>query len=151
MTASRCSRGGSRCFVLPEPSCTHRARSAFSPRPTPRLGICRRDRIASPRLRSSTHERSSEVELHRLRGDMMNARGDYAAAEQNYQRALAVAERQSAKTFGLRAAISLARLWRDQGKCTEARDLLALGYGWFTEGFDMPLLRDAKALLKELA
>ena len=81
----------------------------------------------------------------------MNARGDYAAAEQNYQRALAVAERQSAKTFGLRAAISLARLWRDQGKCTQARDLLALGYGRFTEGFDMPLLRDAKALLEELA
>src|SRR5215475_16177948 len=102
-------------------------------------------------LIETTHERSSEVELHRLRGDMMNARGDQAAAEQNYHLALAVAERQSAKTFGLRAATSLARLWRDQGKCAEALDLLALGYGWFTEGFDMPLLRDAKALLKELA
>jgi hypothetical protein len=58
---------------------------------------------------------------------------DQAAAEQNYHRALAVAERQSAKTLGLRAATSLARLWRDQGKCTEARDLLAPVYGSFTE------------------
>ena len=81
----------------------------------------------------------------------MNARGDQAAAQQNYHRALAVAERQSAKTFGLRAATSLARLWRDQGKCAEAHDLLALGYGRFTEGFDTPVLLDAKALLEELA
>jgi class 3 adenylate cyclase/predicted ATPase len=102
-------------------------------------------------LIETTCERSSEVELHRLRGDMMNAQGDQAAAEQNYYRALAVAESQSAKTFGLRAATSLARLWRGQGKCTEARDLLALRYGWFTEGFDMPVLRDAKELLEELA
>jgi predicted ATPase len=62
-----------------------------------------------------------------------------------------VAERQSAKTFGLRAAISLARLWRDQGKRTDARDLLAVRYGSFTEGFDTPVLRGAKALLEELA
>ena len=81
----------------------------------------------------------------------MNARGDQAAAEQNYHRALAVAERQSAKTFGLGAATSLARLWRDQGKCTEARDLLVPVYGWFTEGFDTPVLRDAKALFDQLA
>jgi predicted ATPase len=82
---------------------------------------------------------------------MMNARGDQAAAEQNYLRALALAERQNAKTFGLCAATSLARLWRDQGKCREARDFLALGYGRFTEGFDTPVLRDAKAVLEELA
>ena len=81
----------------------------------------------------------------------MNARGDQAAAEQNYHRALAVAERQSAKTFGLRSATSRARLWRGQGKCTEAHDLLALVYGWFTEGFDTPVLRDAKGLLDPLA
>jgi predicted ATPase len=62
-----------------------------------------------------------------------------------------VAERQSAKTFGLRAATSLARLWRDQGKCTEAHDLLALVYGCFTGGFDTPVLRDAKALRDRLA
>jgi len=81
----------------------------------------------------------------------MNARGDQAAAEQNYHRALAVAERQSAKTFGLRAATSLARLWRDQGRCTEARDLFVPAYGSFTEGFDTPILRDAKVLLDQLA
>jgi predicted ATPase len=77
----------------------------------------------------------------------MNARGDQTAAEQNYHRALAVAERQSAKTLRLRAATSLTRLWRDQGKCTEAHELLALVYGGFTEGFGTPVLRDARALL----
>src|SRR5215475_13783866 len=107
--------------------------------------------VEAAQLIETTCERSSEVELHRLRGDMMNAQGDQAAAEQNYHRALAVAKRQSAKTFGLRAATSLARLWRDQGKCRESRDLLALGYGWFTEGLDTPLLQDARALLEELA
>jgi tetratricopeptide (TPR) repeat protein len=102
-------------------------------------------------LIETTQERSGEVELHRLRGDMMNAQGDQTAAEECYHRALAVSERQSAKTFGLRAAISLARLWRDRGKCTEAHDLLALVYGRFTEGFDTPVLRDARALLDQLA
>jgi predicted ATPase len=107
--------------------------------------------VEAAQLIETTQERSSEAELHRLRGDMMNAQGDRAAAEQNYRRALAVAERQSATTFGLRAAVSLARLWRDQGKCTEAHDLLALVYGWFTEGFDTPVLRDARALRDQLA
>ena len=107
--------------------------------------------VEAAQLIETTHERCGEVELHRLRGDMMIARGDQAAAEQNYYRALAVAERQSTKTLGLRAATSLARLWRDQGKCTEAHDLLALAYGSFTEGFDTPVLRDAKALLDRLA
>jgi class 3 adenylate cyclase/predicted ATPase len=107
--------------------------------------------VEAAQLIEATHERCGEVELHRLRGDMMNARGDHGAAEQNYHRALAVAKRQSAKTFGLHAATSLARLWRDQGKCTEAHDLLALVYGRFSEGFDTPALRDAMALLDKLA
>ncbi len=81
----------------------------------------------------------------------MNARGDQAAAEQSYRRALAVAERQSAKTFGLRAATSLAGLWRKQDRRSEAHELLALAYGSFTEGFGTPVLRDAKALLDQLA
>jgi class 3 adenylate cyclase/tetratricopeptide (TPR) repeat protein len=98
----------------------------------------------------TTEERMGEAELHRLRGDLLNATGDRAAAEQSYHQALAVAERQSAKLFELRAATSLARLWRDKGKRTEARDLLAPIYGWFTEGFDTPVLQDAKALLDEL-
>lgn len=106
--------------------------------------------VEAAQLVQTTDERSSEVELHRLRGDLMNARGDQAAAEQDYRQALAVAERQSAKTSGLRAATSLARLSRDQGKRTEAHDLLALVYGRFTEGFRTPVLRDAKALLDQL-
>jgi predicted ATPase len=71
--------------------------------------------------------------------------------ESSYQRALAVACKQEAKFWELRAATSLARLWSDQGKRTEARDLLAPSYGWFTEGFDTPVLKDANPLLDELA
>jgi predicted ATPase len=76
---------------------------------------------------------------------------DPAAAEQSFHRALAVARRQNAKTFELRAATSLARLWRSQGKVQQARELLAPVYGWFTEGFDTRDLKEAKALLAELA
>ena len=90
-------------------------------------------------------------EMHRLRGTLLLATADHGAAEDSYQQALAVARHQSAKFWELRAAISLARLWRDQGKRAEARDLLAPIYGWFTEGFDTPILQDAKALLDELA
>jgi predicted ATPase len=98
-----------------------------------------------------TDERYSEAESHRLRGDLLSATGDQAAAEENYRRALSVARQQSAKTFELRAASSLACLWRDQGKRDEARDLLAPVYGWFTEGFDTLDLKEAKALLDTLA
>ena len=77
--------------------------------------------------------------------------GDCAAAEEGFCAALAVARRQSAKLWERRAATSLAQLWRDQSKRIEARDLLAPTYGWFTEGFDTPVLQDAKALLDQLA
>ena len=86
-----------------------------------------------------------------MRGELLNAIGDVAGAEASYQQAIAVAKRQSAKMFELRAATSIARLWRDQGKREEARDLLAPVYGWFTEGFDTRDLKEAKALLDELA
>jgi predicted ATPase len=86
-----------------------------------------------------------------VRGDLLTATGDRAAAEESYDRALAVARSQNAKTLELRAATSLARLWRDQGKRTEARDALAPVYGWFSEGFDTPVLQEARALLNELA
>jgi predicted ATPase len=99
----------------------------------------------------TTEERYSEAEMPRLWGELLNVTGDRAAAEQSYRQALAVARRQSAKALELRAATSLARLWRDQGKRTEARDLLALVHDWFTEGFDTPVLKDAKALLDELS
>jgi predicted ATPase len=77
----------------------------------------------------ATDERNDEAELHRLRGDLLNATGDRAAAEQSYHQAMAVARRQSAKLFELHAAISLARLWGDQGERSEARDLLVPIYG----------------------
>jgi len=76
---------------------------------------------------------------------------DAEKAEAYFERALAVAGQQQAKSWELRAAISLARLWRDQGKVQQARELLARVYGWFTEGFDTRDLKEAKALLDELA
>jgi tetratricopeptide (TPR) repeat protein len=104
------------------------------------------------RIVEATGERMGEAELlHRVPGDLLSAAGDQSGAEQHYRQAIAVAERQSAKLFQLRASTSLARLWRDQGKRAEARDLLGPIYHWFTEGFDAPDLKDAKALLEELA
>jgi predicted ATPase len=75
---------------------------------------------------------------------------DAAKAEAHFERAVAIARKQQAKSWELRAAISLARLWRDQGKPNQARELLAPVYGWFTEGFDTLDLKEAKALLDEL-
>jgi predicted ATPase len=74
-----------------------------------------------------------------------------ALVEAYFQRALTVARKQQAKSWELRAAMSMARLWRDQGKRNEARNLLAPVYGWFTEGFDTLDLKEAKALFDELA
>ena len=91
------------------------------------------------------------LEVLRLRGELLVATGDRTMAEASYHQSLAVATQQGTKMFELRAATSLARLWRDQGKRSEARELLAPVYGWFTEGFDTLDLREAKALLDELA
>jgi len=99
----------------------------------------------------TTDERIGEAELHRLRGDLLNDAGGSSAAERSYRQALAVARRQSAKLAELRASIRLARLWLGQGKRGEARELLAAIHGWFSEGFDAPDLREATALLAELA
>jgi len=96
-------------------------------------------------------ERALEAEVHRLRGNLLRATGDRSAAEQSYHWALAIAKRQSANLWELLAAVSLARLWQDEGKRAEARELLAPIHDWFTEGFDTPALQDAKALLDELA
>jgi predicted ATPase len=98
----------------------------------------------------TTQERWAEAETHRLRGSLMQSLDDNAASEDCYQQALDVARRQSSKLWELRVAIDLARLWRDQGKTAEARDLLAPVYGWFSEGFDTRDLKEAKALLEEL-
>jgi predicted ATPase len=101
----------------------------------------------------ATKETWYEAEVHRIAGEiaLMSPERDAAKAEASFERALAVAHSQQAKSFELRAAISMARLSRDQGKRDEARDLLAPVYGWFTEGFDTLDLKQAKALLDELA
>jgi class 3 adenylate cyclase/predicted ATPase len=98
-------------------------------------------------------ERWWEAELHRLKGELLLTQSgeNRAEAEACFHRALEVAHQQSAKAFELRAATSLARLWADQGKRHDARDLLAPVYGWFTEGFDTADLKEAKALLDELS
>ena len=80
----------------------------------------------------------------------MLRQGDTEAAEELYYKALSIAREQEAKLWELRAAVSFARLRRDQGRRAEARDLLAPVYGWFTEGFETPDIEDAKALLEAL-
>jgi predicted ATPase len=101
----------------------------------------------------TTKERWCEADVHRIAGEiaLKSPERDTAKAQVHFERALAVARQQRAKSWELRAAMSMARLWRDQGKRDEARDLLAPVYGWFTEGFDTLDLREAKALLDELA
>ena len=97
-----------------------------------------------------TRERWLEAELHRHKGRLLLQQGHSDAAEEFYRKALRIAREQEAKLWELRAAVSLARLRRDQGRRVEARKLLAPVYGWFTEGFDTPDLKEAKALLDEL-
>ena len=96
-------------------------------------------------------ERMFEAELHRIIGDVLLSVQRQGEAEVEFTRAIAIARQQQAKSWELRAAMSLARLWRDQGKVQQARELLAPVYGWFTEGFDTRDLKEAKALLEELA
>jgi predicted ATPase len=98
-----------------------------------------------------TQGRYYEPEMHRVQGELFLSMHDDGAAEASFRKAIAVAQHQNAKTWELRAAMGLARLWRDQGKRDEARKLLAPVYGWFTEGFDTLDLKQAKALLDELA
>jgi predicted ATPase len=104
-----------------------------------------------------TDERHSEAELYRLKGELLLMHGDEAEAEASFhqagscfQHAIEVARRQSAKSWELRATTSLARMWQAQGRVDEARQMLAEVYGWFTEGFDTPDLKEAKALLDEI-
>jgi predicted ATPase len=102
----------------------------------------------------STSEDWIEPELHRLKGEILlrqPAAEAASEAEACFRRSLDIARKQSAKSWELRAATSLARLWRDRGRRAEAYDLLAPVYGWFTEGFDTADLQDAKALLDALA
>jgi predicted ATPase len=100
----------------------------------------------------TTNERWFEADILRMAGEiaLMSPEPDAVNAEAYFERALAVARAQQEKSWELRAAMSMARLWRDQGKRDEARDLLAPAYGWFAEGFDTLDLKEAKALLNEL-
>ena len=93
------------------------------------------------------------AEFHRTAGEieLMAPERDAVKAQASFERALEIARAQQACSFELRVATSLARLWRDQGRRAEALDLLAPVYGWFTEGFDTPDLKEAKSLLAELA
>jgi predicted ATPase len=100
-----------------------------------------------------TGERFYEAELHRLKGEflLMLSVEHHAEAESCFHRALAVAHRQQAKCLERRAAMSLGRLWQHQGKREAAHQLLAVIYGWVTEGFDTADIQEAKALLEELS
>ncbi len=82
---------------------------------------------------------------------LLLAQGDIAQSESCFEQSIQIARRQQAKSLELRAATSLARLWGEQGRRAKARDLLAPVYGWFTEGFDTADLREAQALLNQLA
>jgi adenylate cyclase len=102
-------------------------------------------------LVEQTGERCWEVELYRLRGDLLLTLGNEADAEASLQCAVEVARRQQAKSWELRATTSLSRLWHKQGRVGEAREMLSEIYGWFTEGLDTPDLQEAKALLEQLS
>ena len=100
----------------------------------------------------TTKERWYQAEINRVGGEiaLLSPELDAAKAEAYFERALVVARQQQAKSWELRAAMSMARLWRDQGKRQQAHELLAPVYGWFTEGFDTLDLKEAKALLDGL-
>jgi len=115
--------------------------------------VCRNHRavpICAGRLAKATQVKWVLAETLRLRGALIAQTGDRTGAEASYREALALAQQQSAKLWELRAATSLARLWGEQGRRGEARDLLAPVYGSFTEGFDTADLKEAKQLLDEL-
>ena len=95
-------------------------------------------------------ERIWEAEVHRIKGELLQSSGKVGEAEAAFRQAIAVARRQEAKSWELRATLSLSRLLQKEGRSEEARGLLSEIYGWFTEGFDTPNLKEAKALLEEL-
>jgi len=99
-----------------------------------------------------TEERFYEAELYRLQGELLLQQSEHSApaAAASFQKAMTIAHHQQAKSLELRAVMSLSRLWQQQGKKEEARQMLAEIYGWFTEGFDTKDLQEAKELLEEL-
>jgi len=117
---------------------------------SPEAALARIDEALA--LAQQTGEHWTDSFLHRIRGEILLKRdpANTAPAEEAFLTAIAIAQQQKARSFELRATMSMARLWRDQGKRGAARDLLAPVYGWFTEGFDTLDLKEAKALLDEL-
>lgn len=102
-------------------------------------------------LAEKNEELFLEAELYRLQGELLLSEGAAEAeVELCFHQAIRIAQRQQAKSLELRAVTSLARLWQRQGKMVEAQQMLAEIYGWFTEGFDTPDLKDAKALLRRI-
>jgi predicted ATPase len=101
----------------------------------------------------TTKERWFEAEINRVAGEIvrLSPQQNATKAEEYFGRALTIARKQKAKSWELRAAMSIARLWRDNGKSQQAREFLAPVYGWFTEGFDTQDLKQARLLLEELA
>ena len=98
-----------------------------------------------------TGERYCEAELHRLRGKLLLVQGEQEAAQASLEQAIQVARRQEARSWELRAAIDLARLWRGQAKLDLARQALSEVYSWFSEGFDTPDLIEARRILEQIA
>jgi predicted ATPase len=113
-------------------------------------GSCIREAL---KAMQTNKERLWEAEVVRMAGEVVlnSPEADPAEAQASFERALTVARQQQAKSWELRASMSLARLWRDQGKAREARELRAPVYEWSTEGFDTRDLKEAKALLDALA
>ena len=104
--------------------------------------------LANGALASTKNDRYwCDAELERLRGELLLAKGDTRQAEAAYRRAIQIARKQQAKLFELRATSSLAKLWLKQGRSAESRELLARAHGWFTEGIELPDLKNAQALL----
>ncbi len=105
-----------------------------------------------PALIEQSEERYWEAEMHRLRGELLRQRGDQPVeCESSFQQAIGIARRQGAKSLELRATMSLARLWKQQDKGDRGRQALAEIHDWFTEGFETPDLKEAKALLESLS
>jgi predicted ATPase len=115
----------------------------------PQAGLATLDEALD--LVEETDERYCQAELHRLRAELLLAEGAVAKAEADLYRAIEVARSQNARSWELRATTSLARLWQNQGKGEEARQMLVEIYSWFKEGFDTPDLLEARALLNELS